>query len=236
MRADCWPRFPFRRTTRAMVLALAAMTVCAALEAQSATSVPVAHKAKHRKAAASAKAASVTAQAATAAAPPPPNWPANDKPAPPTVNWDNRNLHIQAANSSLLQILADVMSATGTKIEGASADQRVFGIYGPGTARDVLAQLLQGSGYNIVMTGENEAGVPREVLLSQRRSGGAAGAGPMAGRPSQPQPDDDYVDDTPQPEPEPEPQPPAPQPTPQDQQRQQLLQPGQPQPPGQQPN
>jgi hypothetical protein len=219
-----------------MVLALAAMTVCAALEAQSAASAPVAHKTKHRKAAASAKAAPAAVQTATAATPPAPDWPVNDKPAPPTINWDHRSLRIQAANASLLQILADVMSATGTKIEGASADQRIFGSYGPGSARDVLAQLLQGSGYNIVMTGENEAGVPREVLLSQRHSGGAAGAGPMAGRPPQPQPDDDYVDDTPQPEPEPEPQPPAPQPTPQDQQRQQLLQSGQPQPPGQQPN
>jgi hypothetical protein len=173
-------------------------------------------------------------------APPAPNWPVNDSPAHAAVTWDSRTLRIQAANSSLLAILADVSSATGTKITGAGQDHRIFGNYGPGPARDVLSQLFEGLGYNVLMTGENDLGVPREVQLSSRGGSGTASAPVTMGRPQpQQQPDDDYVDDTPAPEPEPpapqQSNPPANQ---QDEQRQQQLQPGQQpgQPPQQQPN
>lgn len=107
------------------------------------------------------------------AAPPPPNWPANDKPTEATVIWDNRGLLIQASNSSLDQILKDVSLRTGAKVQGMGADQRVFGTYGPGPARDVLAQLLDGSGYNILMVGDQGAGTPREIVLSGRPNGPA---------------------------------------------------------------
>ena len=66
--------------------------------------------------------------------PQPPDWPANDRPAEAKVAWNSKGLRIDAANSSLQQILKDVATATGAKISGLGADQRVFGTFGPGPA------------------------------------------------------------------------------------------------------
>jgi hypothetical protein len=115
--------------------------------------------------AASAPAAPVT--------PPPPNWPINDKPVAATVVWDSRGLMIQADNSSLDQILEDVSTDTGATVEGLNGDQRVFGTYGPGPARQVLSDLLDGTGYNVLMFGEQGAGTPREIVLSAPPTGPA---------------------------------------------------------------
>jgi hypothetical protein len=98
--------------------------------------------------------------------PPPPDWPVNDKPAPATVEWNGRVLSIAATNSSLQQILSDVSTATGVKVEGAPSDQRVYGSYGPASARDVLSQLLDGSGYNVLMIGDQGQGTPRTLVLT----------------------------------------------------------------------
>jgi hypothetical protein len=103
--------------------------------------------------------------------PPPPDWPVNDKPNPASVVWDATGLRINASNSSLQQILSEVSTETGTKVEGLTADQRVYGDYGPGKARDVLSQLLQGSGYNVLLAGDIGQGAPRELVLSPLRSG-----------------------------------------------------------------
>ena len=90
-----------------------------------------------------------------------PDWPVNDKPSPASVVWDATGLRINASNSSLQQILSEVSTETGTKVEGMGADQRVYGVYGPGQARDVLSQLLQGSGYNVLLAGDIGQGAPR---------------------------------------------------------------------------
>ena len=66
---------------------------------------------------------------------------------------------------------SEVSTETGTKVEGMGADQRVYGDYGPGQARDVLSQLLQGSGYNVLLAGDIGQGAPREIVLSPRQSG-----------------------------------------------------------------
>jgi hypothetical protein len=99
-----------------------------------------------------------------------PQWPINEKPGQPVVTWDSHGLSIDAANSSLQQILKDVSMATGAKVEGMAGDQRVFGVYGPAPARDVLSQLLQGAGYNVLMVGDLGEGTPRQILLSVRRA------------------------------------------------------------------
>jgi hypothetical protein len=126
--------------------------------------------------------------------PPPPDWPANDPPSPASVVWDANGLHINASNSSLQQILKEVSTETGTKVEGAISDRRVFGEYGPGHVGDVLAQLLQGSGYNFLLAGDIGQGTPREIVLSPRRP-----AGPNAAnngfRPPQQQADEDVADE-----------------------------------------
>jgi len=100
-----------------------------------------------------------------------PAWPVNEKPAQAAVTWDSRGLRIEAQNSSLQQILQDVATATGAKVEGMGADERIFGAYGPAPARDVISQLLEGSGYNVIMIGEQGQGTPRQIVLSERSPG-----------------------------------------------------------------
>jgi hypothetical protein len=100
--------------------------------------------------------------------PEPPKWPLNEAPAPPSIRWDSQGLHVEATNSSLRQILDDVSTTTGAKVEGLGADERVFGSYGPGPARDVISQILEGSSYNVLMLGDEGQGTPREIILSER--------------------------------------------------------------------
>jgi hypothetical protein len=107
------------------------------------------------------------------AAPCIPNWPANKKPDEASIVWDSHGLFIQASNSSLDQILNDVSLKTGTRVEGMGADERVFGTYGPGPVRDVLTELLEGSGYNILLVGDLGQGTPRRIVLSGRPTGPA---------------------------------------------------------------
>jgi len=104
-------------------------------------------------------------------APPKPNWPVNQPPNPATVRWDSRGLEIEASNSSLDQILHEVATDTGAKLQGMSEDQRVFGIYGPGPARDVLSKLLDGSGYNVMMVGGQGDAPPQQIILSRSLAG-----------------------------------------------------------------
>jgi len=111
------------------------------------------------------------------AAPCIPNWPAKHKPAEASVVWDSHGLFIQAFNSSLDQILNDISLKTGAKVEGMGADERIFGTYGPGPARDVLTELLEGTGYNILLVGDLGQGTPRRIVLSGRPAGPAQPSG-----------------------------------------------------------
>ncbi len=124
-----------------------------------------------------------------------PQWPVNETPVKPSVTWDSQGLRIQANNSSLHDILNEVSTDTGAKVEGMGTDERVFGEYGPGAARDVIAQLLHGSNYNVLMIGDQGEGTPRQIVLSARRTGSPANANRP--NPDQPQ-DEDYVPDEPQ--------------------------------------
>lgn len=135
-----------------------------------------------------------------------PNWPAFAQPAAASVVWNSEGLTIDAANSSLEQILKDVSTATGIKVDGFASDQRIFGAYGPGKAGDVLSQLLQGSGYNVLMIGDLAPGTPRHVILSARQAG-LAQPQPRGNQP--PNLDENEGEEQPQivqPEPEPPPQ------------------------------
>ncbi len=145
------------------------------------------------------KPAAQSAPAPTPAQPPPSDWPANDQPSQATVAWDSQGLRIVASNSSLVQIMKDVCARTGAQLEGMGQDQRIFGVFGPGPARDVLAQLFDGSGYNVLMIGDEGQGTPRRIVLSARPTGTAPSAGPGA-------PNDEETDAEPQPQ-QPEPQP-----------------------------
>jgi hypothetical protein len=169
-----------RRTAASLLAALAAVAFLAALPLgateQPAPKSAATHKTvrAHGKKATAATPAVTPEPAPPPPAPKPPDWPANEHPADAVVVWNSQGLSIQASNSSLTQILKEVATATGAKVEGLSKDQRIFGTYGPGTARDVLAKLLEGSGYNMLLIGDQGQGTPREILLSNKPTGHAA--------------------------------------------------------------
>jgi len=131
-----------------------------------------------------------------------PKWPAFDPAAQGSVVWDSQGLRIDAANSSLQQILKDVSTATGAKVDGLTTDERVFGAYGPGQTRDVLSQLLQGSGYNVIMIGDRGQGTPRQILLSPRPHQPAGNQAAARPTPANSNDDENDVEDPP-PTPEP---------------------------------
>jgi hypothetical protein len=177
---------------------------------------PASHPAKAARPRAGHPAVTTPAETAPPApqAPEPPKWPANEAAKQPSITWNSEGLHIQASNANLSQILNQISTQTGAKIEGLSKDERVFGNYGPGQAKDVLAQLLHGSGYDYLMLGDEGQGTPRTVILTVRRNAPPPNQNPAANAPDQ-QPDDDSVVEPDNDEPEQQPQvfqPPQPQP------------------------
>jgi hypothetical protein len=124
---------------------------------------------------------------------------------PAEVTVAAHSLTIKANNSNLSEILHQISSNTGMKIEGLSKDERIFGSYGPGDAREVLLALLEGSGYNVVMVGADASGTPRELSLTQRGSSAAGAATPVQAVPSADDSEDgdQEVQQIPQPEPPP---------------------------------
>jgi hypothetical protein len=137
------------------------------------------------------------AQEQAAPAPPQPEtpqWPVNETPVKPAITWDSQGLRIEANNASLHDILNEVSAHTGAKVEGMGTDERVFGEYGPGAARDVISQLLHGSNYNVLMIGDQGEGTPRQIVLSARRTGTPANARANQDQQS----DEDYTPEEPQ--------------------------------------
>jgi hypothetical protein len=134
-----------------------------------------------------------------------------DQPAQPAkVSLDAGNLAIQADNSSLAEILRQVSTASGMTVDGLTQndhahEQRIFGNYGPGDPHAVLAALLDGSGYNVMMLGQTATGTPRQLTLTPRgaTAGGASGGPNRIAPPVQ---EDDSEDEV-QPQPPPDPQP-----------------------------
>jgi hypothetical protein len=93
-------------------------------------------------------------------------------PVPPQVSYQNQQLTIVAPNSTLGDILRAVRKQTGAEIEIPSAPERVVTHLGPGPAREVMAELLNGSRFNYVLLGSatNDALLTRVVLVA--RTGG----------------------------------------------------------------
>jgi hypothetical protein len=108
---------------------------------------------------------------------------------PPQVSFVKGQLLIEAKNSTLTDILEAVHKATGASIDIASGDtsERVVGRIGPGPARDVLTDLLNGSKFNYVMlspSGDASALdkvilTPKTVTLASASTGGSM-ATPLA--------------------------------------------------------
>jgi hypothetical protein len=209
------PHHPHPRITAILFAVLFAAAATSGIAQQPAASpapskAPAAQKKapERRKPVAAHAAAPAPAPAPVVPEPPkPPDWPVNDRPTAATVIWNSQGLRIEASNSSLQQILKDISTLTGAKIQGLASDQRIYGTYGPDSARQVLAQLLDGSGYNVLMIGDQGQGTPRQIVLSTQ-----ARAEPtqQAAANQNPQADENAdADDQPQPDAQPQPQPPA---------------------------
>ena len=100
----------------------------------------------------------------------PPSVAEQAPPRAPIVAYQNDQLTILADNATLSSILQLVRDRTGALLDlPAGAEERVFGRFGPGPVRDVLAALLNGSRFNYVMLGsaENPDGLT-QIILSSR--------------------------------------------------------------------
>jgi hypothetical protein len=176
----------FRLSCALVAMTLFALVEVGRLTAQASATKQAAPHARHAQRRHSrAKAVQSQAKPAPPAAPELPPWPINKEPNPASVTWDSHGLQIKAANSSLQQILHEVTTDTGIRVEGLGADQRIFGTYGPGKPREVLSQLLHGTGYNVIMVGGEDSGAPLRILLSGRP------AGPTPTQPGQASPRND---------------------------------------------
>ncbi len=132
-------------------------------------------------------------------APPPPSRPYEMEPVPPTVTFTAGQLTISAPNSTLADILSAVRMRTGTKVDfpPSASQERVALQLGPGTPRDVLAQLLHGSPFDYILLGsDQDPNAVTEILLTRRE--GAAATATAGNRPNpapnQPEPADDEAD------------------------------------------
>jgi len=97
---------------------------------------------------------------------------------PAKVTYEGGLLTISAQNSPMGEILRDVRKLTGASIDipphASAADERVITHIGPGTPRDVLVTLLNGSSFNYVMLGSDTdpAVVSNIILTSKTPPGG----------------------------------------------------------------
>jgi hypothetical protein len=87
----------------------------------------------------------------------------------PQVTFQNNQLTIVAPNSTLADILRAVRKQTGAEIEIPPAPERVVTHLGPGPARVVVAELLNGSRFNYVLLGSpaDETMLTRVVLVAK---------------------------------------------------------------------
>lgn len=88
-----------------------------------------------------------------------------------SVRFANGQLSIHATNASLSEVLFQIQKVTGAEIAipAGTEQQRVAGDFGPGTASEVLGDLLNGSGLNFVVVGSPvDPTQLRSVLLSRK--------------------------------------------------------------------
>jgi hypothetical protein len=107
-------------------------------------------------------------------------------PVAPQVSYQNGQLTIVAPNSTLGDILRAVRKQTGAEIEIPPATERVVTHLGPGPARDVMAELLNGSRFNYVLLGSPaDASLLTRVVLVAKTSPDNANPNNPGGAPAQ---------------------------------------------------
>jgi hypothetical protein len=105
-------------------------------------------------------------------------------PVPPQVSYQNGQLTIVAFNSTLGDILQAVREQTGAEIEIPAATERVVTHLGPGTAREVIAELLNGSRFNFMLLGSaQDPSLLTRVVLKAKTSPDGASPNPAGPKP-----------------------------------------------------
>ncbi|HZS27911.1 MAG TPA: hypothetical protein VFB76_11835 [Candidatus Angelobacter sp.] len=122
-------------------------------------------------------------------------------PSPPRISYSEGKLTVVANNSALSDVLDAIQHATGAKIEGVTPTNadRVFGQFGPASAREVCGTLLTGSAYDFIImeAPENPGSVQRIILTSRSIEATGSPESQVAAAPSgQPSADDGDSQDT----------------------------------------
>jgi hypothetical protein len=128
---------------------------------------------------------------------PVPQLPLDSTPAvAPQVSYQSGQLTILAPNSNLGDILRAVRKQTGAEMEiPANANERVVTQLGPGPAREVIAELLNGSRFNYVLLGSPaDSNALTRIVLVAKTGGDVPGQNPQqasdqTGIVAEPQPD-----------------------------------------------
>src|SRR5947209_2126125 len=117
---------------------------------------------------------------------PPPLRPSQMPAVPPRISYSDGKLTVIAENSTLGDVLNSIHNATGMQIEssGGSANERVAAKIGPGTVREVLLAVLEGSHYDYILLGSESNPENIDKVILTPKSGGvgapttAVGAAP----------------------------------------------------------
>jgi hypothetical protein len=99
-----------------------------------------------------------------------PLTPSQRPPKRAQITYADGALSVSADNSSLNQILRQIATDTGMKITGGVTDERVFGQYGPDNPAQILAELLDGTGSNMIFV-QRDSVQPAELILTPRQGG-----------------------------------------------------------------
>ncbi len=91
----------------------------------------------------------------------------------PKVHFSDGQLTIVAHNSTLSDVLNEVREQTGAELDiPLNANERVVADLGPGPARSVLADLLNGTHFNYVMVGSiTDPKAIQSIVLTPRTGG-----------------------------------------------------------------
>ena len=147
------------------------------------------HSAKHKK--------NQEPEAPIAQAPSRPPTPEEMAPVAPTISYQAGQLTIDSKNATLSQVLRSVQAKTGGSfdIPPTANGERVVAHLGPGQPKDVLTTLLNGSKFNYIILGAQDApGSVQKLILTPRQN--APTTNTAQNRPTQPppepQPEEDY--------------------------------------------
>jgi len=97
---------------------------------------------------------------------------------PPRVTYSNGLLTIVADNSTLADVLSEVRRRTGAAIEAPASvgGERVVISIGPAPANNVLTTLLNGSRFDYIILGSQQAsGAPQRLILREKQTLAQAG-------------------------------------------------------------